>query len=97
MLVAKSAAWAAVIIAAIGILMGFAAGDVFLLAAGVSTLFVAALFWTLAEIGTCIGEGPSPSPSATQPQAVTEDEKHESRAPTGSLEELERKLASKRT
>lgn len=53
--VAKLAAFAALALAAAGALLGMGSGDIVLLASAVPCLFVAALFWSLHEIGEKLG------------------------------------------
>lgn len=101
MMVAKLATAAALALAGFGVLAGMVESDIMLAAAGLSSLFVAALFWTLAEIGERVGTAalpvaevlakPSPAPDAGPATVVAFDE-------TGApdLAALEKKLAAKR-
>ena len=96
MMVAKWAAFGALALAGLGLFVAAKDGDIILAASSLTALFVAALFWTLAEIG----ERLSPRPVAGDIPApdIAQVEMSASVAMTGSgdLAELERKLAAKR-
>ncbi|WP_295080203.1 hypothetical protein [Tabrizicola sp.] len=99
MKVAKLAATAAVGLAVLGALVGMGNGDFILASSAVPCLFVAALFWSLAEIGEKLGPSPSHAGQADVSTApVLEAVVPQLQEPTGAdLKALERKLAAKRT
>jgi hypothetical protein len=94
MIVARTAAWAAVGLAVLGLMLALSYGDPFLGAAAVSVLFVAALFWSLADIGDRLGE-PAPQAvarPATAPLHAAEAAEFE--GPVSTLEDFDKKLAA---
>lgn len=96
MMVAKWAAFGALALAGLGLFVAAKDGDAILAASSVTALFVAALFWTLAEIGERLA--PRPVASETPAPDIAQVDKPVSTVATGSgdLAELERKLAKKR-
>lgn len=104
MMVAKWAAFGALALAGLGFFVAAKDGDVILAASSISALLVAALFWTLAEIGERIGSRPVASEIPAQDlvpvtEAFTVSATPTATSTTGShdLAELERKLAAKRS
>lgn len=96
MLVARIATWAAVGLAVIGLMLAVNDGDVFLAAAALSVFFVAALFWTLAEIGDRIRHQEL-NLVIPQETGAGETTVHEDAQPGNStLRDLERKIAAAR-
>ena len=104
MIVARSAAWAAVALTGIGLLFAAQEGDIYLAASALSALFVAALFWTLAEIGDRLRLSVSSAAEDDHPAKVTvamddftqTDENGPSFFDVSRVAELERKLAAAR-
>lgn len=96
MMVAKVAALGALALAGLGLFVAATEGDIFLAASSLSALFVAALFWTLAEIGERISPCLVPTEAATKAAVEVTEEALLSPAGPHDLAELERKLAAKR-
>ena len=97
MMVAKLATVAALALSGLGLFAAMTEGDLFLAAAALSGLFVAALFWTLAEIGERLRPAPEATlaPAAPAPiDPVARSEFDENGMPD--LAALERKLAAAR-
>lgn len=94
MIVARTAAWVAVGLAVLGLMLALNYGDPLLGAAAVTVLFVAALFWSLADIGERLGEPSPPAADRQAPAPFPDAPASELNGPVSTLEDFDKKLAA---